>query len=299
MNITGGGFGVDIVRFKGGLGNQMFQYALLKVLSEKGREAKASLGFYDKNPQMAAFCLNDVFTGISFDIVDERIFEEKNVQWRKIKENERELQYFLCNYANRFFWVEELEGTYDEHIYETKNCVFVGYWQTEKYFYNIKELLMRDFTFQYGEDNLIKLRDKFVKNGQMVAIHVRRGDYLNSADIYGSLWETQYYEIAMRYFTEKLSKPKFVFFSDDIDWVKKKYCYKDCIYIESSMFEHYQPWYDMYLMSVCAHNIIANSSFSWWGAWLNRNKGQIVVAPRQWIMTQEMPDICPDRWLRM
>ena len=290
---------MDIVRFKGGLGNQMFQYALLKALSAKGRTVKASLGFYYKRPQLAAFCLNDVFAGASFDVVDENIFEEKNAQWRKIKENERELQIFLCDYANRFFWVEELEGIYDERIFETKNCVFVGYWQTEKYFCNIRETLQRDFSFPYGEDQLKKLGEEFAKNVNTVAIHVRRGDYLNSVDIHGSLWETQYYENAIRYFAEKLINPKFVFFSDDIEWVKKKFCYKNCIYIESGMFENYQPWYDMYLMSVCAHNIIANSSFSWWGAWLNRKQGQTVVAPRTWLKTQAMPDICPDRWIRM
>lgn len=290
---------MDIVRFKGGLGNQMFQYALLKALSLQGRKVMGSLGFYAKNPNLTAFCLKDVFPNISLDIVDESIFEEINERWRVIKKNKIELENFLIDYAHRFFWVEELNGTYDEHIFETKNCVFVGYWQTEKYFRQIRKELLWDFQFSKGEEQLDRLKKRLLDKDNYVSVHIRRGDYLKHPEIYGNICDEGYYEAALSFVTENIKKPVFVFFSDEIQWVKEHYKYKGALYIEAEMFEHYQSWYDMSLMSCCAFNIIANSTFSWWGAWLNQRAERKVIAPKPWFNEHEMPDICPEDWIRL
>lgn len=289
---------MDIVRFKGGLGNQMFQYALLKALASRGRKAMGSLGFYVKNPSLASFCLSNVFPNVSFDIVDESIFEDINEQWRTIKKDETELRKYLTGYAHRFFWVEEQDGTYNEHIFDTNNCVFVGYWQTEKYFSHIRKELLWDFQFAVGEEKLEDLRNKFLV-GNYVSVHIRRGDYLRHPEIYGNICVDSYYNEALAFVRKNVNNPVFVFFSDEIEWVREHYKYQDALYIEAEMFEHYQAWYDMCLMSCCVCNIIANSTFSWWGAWLNQRPGRKVIAPEPWLNGREMPDICPVDWIRL
>lgn len=290
---------MDIVRFKGGLGNQMFQYALLKALNLQGRKVMTSLGYYIKYPETAPFILQDVFKKISLDIVDECIFHEIDKRWREIKQDKQRLKDFSADYAHRFFWVEEAGGTYNKHIFETCDCVFVGYWQTEKYFSQCRTELLSDFQFMQGEERLGRLKQKIVSRNNYVSVHIRRGDYLQHSERYGNICTEQYYDAAMAQITMYVSKPIFVFFSDDIQWVKEHYKVEEAIYIEAEMFEHYQAWYDMCLMSCCSYNIIANSSFSWWGAWLNQRPEKKVIAPNPWFNGCEMPDICPEEWLRI
>ena len=92
--------------------------------------------------------------------------------------------------------------------------------------------------------------------------------------------------------------PGFVFFSNDVDWVKHNIKVEDAVYFERNMFAKYSDWYDMFLMSVCRHNIIPNSTFGWWSAWLNRNPDKIVVAPKRWRNRWEAQDWCPEEWVR-
>ena len=291
---------MDIVRFRGGLGNQMFQYALLRTLSSQGREVMVSLGFYRKNPNVMPFVLKKVFGNVSFRVIDERIFEEIDKQWREIKQDGKRLDKFIEDYPNRFFWVEEpMIGIYDEHIFKTKHCTFVGYWQTEKYFKDIKEEILWNFQFAEGEKCLRVLKEKLLSGDNYVSVHIRRGDYLTISELYGNICTDQYYEAAMRFVGERLNSPVFVFFSDDIKWVEEHYKFHNAIYIKADMFRDYQAWYDMCLMSCCAYHIIANSSFSWWGAWLDKRKEKNVIAPKQWLNGYAMPDICPDEWVRL
>ena len=98
---------------------------------------------------------------------------------------------------------------------------------------------------------------------------------------------------------DKVGNCKFIFFSNDMEWVKRNYNIENAIYVNSTLFDNYQDWYDMYLMSMCKHNIIANSTFSWWGAWLNSNKEKIVIAPNKWVNLCDYKDIYPDDWIKM
>ena len=91
----------------------------------------------------------------------------------------------------------------------------------------------------------------------------------------------------------------FCFFSDDIEWVKVNYAMSNDVCIEKDMFDSYEDWYDMYLMSICSHNIIANSTFSWWGAWLNQNEDKTVIAPQKWLNGCDYIDIYPPEWITM
>lgn len=288
---------MDIVRFKGGLGNQMFQYSFLRALSSRGRKVGGSLGFYTNHSANMQYCLDKVFANIDLEIVGEDIFREIDEKWRLIKQDKEKLGEFLIDYENRFFWVEEEDGKYNNHVFETKRCAFVGYWQTEKYFKSIRNELLNRFQFSRGEEKMGKLKERICSGDNYISVHVRRGDYLQNPELYGGICTNTYYESAIRIMKEKVGNPIFIFLSDDISWVKEHWKLKNAIYIEASMFKRYQDWYDMCLMSCCSHNIIANSSFSWWGAWLNRNKDKIVIAPKKWLNNRETPDIWCDDWI--
>lgn len=291
---------MDVVRFKCNLGNQLFQYALYQALKFKGRKVKASLGYYQRHPEKTQFCLAEVFPKIELEYISDEEFDLIDSKWKKIKTDQEALKVFLHDYKNRFFWVEEKDFQYRPEVFETRNCVFVGFWQSEKYFSTIKDILLDDLHFSYGEDKLNKLRKRFLDRDDYIAVHIRRGDYLNHPEVWGKISETKYYRNAIQYIEQRIIKPKWVFFSDDIQWVKAKYNYDNAIYIEENMFDDYKPWYDMCLMSCCSHNIIANSSFSWWGAWLNRNEEKIVIAPEIWFFDgRGERDICPDNWKRI
>lgn len=290
---------MDIVRFKGGLGNQMFQYAFLKALRQMGRDVKASLGFYRNHPELMGFCLMDVFPHVDIRFIEDEKFEQLNQRWKDIKGKDGILKKYLMNYSDRFFWVEDPLGVYNEHVFETVNCVFVGYWQTEKYFKNIRNELLADFSFKCGDIKFEELKKELKDNPQYVSVHVRRGDYLQNPEIYGNLAESNYYKRAMEYINTKVDDPVYVYFSDDIQWVKERFDTDSGIFVEASMFDNYCMWYDMCLMSCCAHNIIANSSFSWWGAWLNQNVDKIVISPEVWFENAAMQDIWCDGWVKI
>lgn len=288
-----------MIRFMGGLGNQMFQYALLRSLQARGRQVKGSLGFYRLHPELMQFCLTDVFRNVHIDFEEDNVFDEIYAHWRKIKEDEEKLKRFRENYTERFFWAEQEYGTYDSHVYDTSNCVFAGYWQTEKYFKHIRNDLLLEFCFPYGEEKYRRFREKFLNGDNYVSVHIRRGDYMAEPGVYGNLSLSGYYDRAMDYMRSRITNTVFVYFSDDMNWVKKHFSDKDGIYIEADLFEDYQMWYDMSLMSCCADHIIANSSFSWWGAWLNERNDKIVVAPEKWLYGHRTPDIWCDGWIKI
>jgi hypothetical protein len=286
---------MDIVRFKGGLGNQMFQYALMESLRSRGREVRGSIGFYDRHPNLMPFTLDKVFQNIDLNLVNESEFVKIDNEWKKVKVDEEHLKNFKDDGKNRFFWVEETDGVYTPGIFQTQNCAFVGYWQSWKYFENISDTLMECYRFGMCEDKLKSLGEMLENN--YVSVHVRRGDYLQP--LYENICTSYYYGKALQIMSEMICGVKFVFMSDDKEWVESNFNIKDMIIVSEDMFEDYQDWYDMYLMTKCRGNIIANSSFSWWGAWLNGNTNKIVIAPDKWINGKDTPDIWCDDWIRI
>ena len=284
---------MDIVRFKGGLGNQMFQYALLEALRSRGRNAGGNLGFYKRNPELRQYELDKVFKNIDLNEVSDEIFEEIDNRWKLIKQDDVWLKQFKSDLEHRFFYVEEKSYIYDERVFETKECAYVGYWQTEKYFSNIRSRLQHCFQFDVLDEQLQSLGNKYVK--EYVSVHVRRGDYLFEPRY--QTYNFDYYTRAMKLAEERLGKIRFVIFSDDMEWARENFQGEDVEFFDMSAFDAYQNWYDMYLMTRCVGNIISNSSFSWWGAWLSGN--ELVIAPDTWIKGEDTPDIwCPD-WIKI
>lgn len=181
---------------------------------------------------------------------------------------------------------------FDKALFE--NCPnytdLYGYFQSERYFEGISESIRQDFTFNNPDTTLIKaLRDE-ADGKPVVSVHVRRGDYITLQD-YHPLLTKEYYESSMSVFKDVL----FAVFSDDPEWCEYQEMFHDCMVIDAS------DKTTMYTMSQCDHNIIANSSFSWWGAWLNNNYHKVVIAPKKWFgpaySDYDLSDLYPSRWI--
>lgn len=283
-----------IVSFYGGLGNQMFAYALYRMLEDKGKKVRADLLHY-YTLESRSFELTQIFPEIN-------ICKASSYNIKKYKtiapymRGDKSFKYYVepsvmndvKNFADQGLLDNGFEWGY-----------LKGYFQTRVFAQEIEEILRREFIFCKTEDYGLKEAIHDIKAENAVSVHIRRGDYLDVSEIYGGICTKEYYQKAMKTIKARAKNPVFYFFSNDIEWVKDNFCEENAVYIESSMFDDYQDWYDMYLMSECKYNIIANSSFSWWGAWLNKNKDKIVIAPKKWVNADSMEDICPESWIRI
>lgn len=184
------------------------------------------------------------------------------------------------------------------------NTHLIGFWQSEKYFKNIKSTIYEDFDFNKVKNisgsNSAYLRK--INETNSVSIHVRRGDYVTNSEynkIHGTTNEN-YYKSAVEHIYKNLDSPHFYIFSDDINWVKENLEFPGSYqYIEANTGR--SAIFDMWLMSTCKHNIIANSSFSWWAAWLNSNENKMVIAPSKWFQSIEhdTSDVIPPHWIKI
>jgi len=275
---------VIIVRVTGGLGNQMFQYAMYKSLEKKGKLVKLdSKSFYETKKEHNGYELERIFDIKPNKPTKEDLekFDENNISTLfKIK---RKL------FGDKKFVYDTKEYVFNKDVYKLKNSYLNGYWQSIKYFEGIENDIKKDFRFknQLDNKNLEILNE--IENSNSISIHIRRGDYMSpeNYNMYGCIATPTYYKKAIKVIEEKVENPTFFVFSNDMDWVKKN------IQINSRVFyidinSGNGSYKDMQLMSNCKHNIIANSSFSWWGAWLNENKNKIVIAPKKWINREDV-----------
>jgi hypothetical protein len=170
-------------------------------------------------------------------------------------------------------------------------------YQSEKYFASIKNIILQEFTLK---DPLSTQAQNITNNIRLqtspVSIHVRRGDYVNNTN--HPICNSEYYYKAMHHIKSKVDNPFFFVFSDDIQWVKDNLEIHNAVFVSNGQIQETQ---ELILMSQCSHNIIANSTFSWWGAYLNQNSDKIVVAPVQWTTkkTSTELDILPENWIRI
>lgn len=280
-----------IVRLLGGLGNQFFQYALGRNLALK---LKTELKF-------------DLF---SYDVDKKRVYEldKYNISDQvKIWGRPRAIFKRVLNHLNiksdGITYLPEKKFNFDPNVLRSKNNIYLGgYWQSYKYFESINDLIKEELTLKQKPDQknagflqLVK------KESESVGLHIRRGDYISdkrSAAHHGAKG-LEYYGKAIDYIGSKLSHPSFFIFSDDIAWVKEN------LKINAPTFyaDFNSPGKgseDLRLMSNCNHFIIANSSFSWWAAWLGLNLHKIVIAPKLWFMDPKIDtsDLIPDNWVR-
>lgn len=264
-----------IIQVIGGLGNQMFQYAFYKSLQGKGIKVYADLSDFEQYTLHNGYELERIFNlkvkkPSKFLL---SLFRPNQSKWifRKLKR--------VLN-LKKTYKVEENEFCFDASFLSNTNHYYSGYWQNEGYFLSIADKIRVDFKFPEIEGIENQTIMQQIIYTESVAIHVRRGDYLKDP-LLGNICNLDYYEQAISSINSKIKDAQFFIFSDDIAWCKQNLKLENAAYIDWNKGNH--SYIDMQLMSNCKHNIIANSSFSWWAAWLNKNKAKIVVAPKKWI----------------
>jgi len=294
---------VIITQLSGGLGNQLFQYALGRHIALKhNTELKFDLDIYN-NPieglTIRSFELNNLNTKCQIANHEDinRIKRAnlkgilKSIYWRT--------QNIKPYYRKNF--IKEKSCAFDKNILKCPdNSYLEGYWQSEKYFLSIRDVLLEDL--QPKTLHSIKDSDYYNKiiKSNAVSVHIRRGDYITN-NIHKEIYETipiDYYHKTISLITNKIENSIFFIFSDDFEWAKL-HLKNDLDNIKFVEIEDAVT--SMYLMSLCKHNIIANSSYSWWGAWLNQNKNKIVISPKNWYITERLNtrDLIPEEWMQI
>lgn len=290
-----------ITKLQGGLGNQMFQYALGRHLSIKNN-APLKLDLTALQEDIPGITKRTY--GLSpFSIQASFATEEEIVRLKKYR-FKRGKMWFWYNrlIADRSRYVWEKQFNFEPWILSLKDPVYLdGYWNTEKYFKEIESVVRKEFALKKELGSASKKLLSEMSATESVSLHVRRSDYVS--DPKTSAWHgvcsIEYYERAIKRIAEVVANPRFFVFSDDPAWAKENIVPKfPTIYMPANA-EH--PEEDMYLMSRCKHHIIANSTFSWWGAWLNTNPSKIVIAPKKWFQTPKMDtrDLVPDTWITL
>ena len=254
-----------ISKIQGGIGNQMFQWAFGKSLSLR----------YQKEYYIeTSFYFNQLLR--NFEL------EKFNIKLKNISEIKLQTNLNFLRLIDSFEFQEIL-------VDKNQNYYLDGYWQSEKYFQDIKDQISKDFS---PEINTIDQLKKYILN-KTISLHIRRTDYVTSNG-YHPVQTIDYYNKALEIIGEY---DKLIIFSDDIEWCKYNLKFKNMVFCEIKNDLH-QLW----LMSLCKDNIIANSSFSWWGAWLNKNTNKKVIAPKLWFGQQTNindSDIIPDTWIKI
>ncbi|SEK35927.1 alpha-1,2-fucosyltransferase [Parapedobacter koreensis] len=267
---------MTIVKFLGGLGNQLFQYAFYLALQKTFGNTKADLAGYDSYTLHQGFELERVF-GIKLPQIND--FERKlylpvdrQWLWRKLRQ--------VCG-TKHSYWEERQLFSFDESIFREKaKRYYWGYWQHINYIRPVEDELRRRLIFPPFDDEHHEKLLTWMKGRNTVSVHIRRGDYIGDP-LLGGICDTVYYKRAIDYMELELHNPEFIFFSNDIDWCKKTFAAHHALFVDWN--DTHNNFRDMQLIAHCKHHIIANSSFSWWGAWFNMSPSKIVISPSRWV----------------
>ena len=287
-----------VVRLTGGLGNQLFQYAMGRYHSLRHSvELVLEDSFYIDPPADSTPRQYDLD---KYPIVARRSNAEERHAWRSYTGRISKRFRRFVDFPGPFIYVHERPGQFNSNVNELGDGIFLdGYWQSERYFPGIQASLYADFLPllpMLSEDTRISA---IMKARQSISLHIRRGDYVSNiaANTIHGVCGLDYYDRAIRYMVERQTDPVFFIFSDDMQWVKKNLVinYPHVFVEHNSSTKAFQ---DLRLMSQCNHHILANSSFSWWGAWLNPSAEKLIVRPRTWFvgLPQTSTWACPEEW---
>lgn len=278
-------FELHIIRFDGGLGNQMFEYAFYLSLKQRHPLAFYAFDTYASDTSHNGYELSRIFP------IDSRKERNRLAFFRKLERH----QYVQFREVK-----EDNYMTYCPRVYQEHNGAheYVGFWQTEKYLLPIADKLRKVFRFREEllSDKTREMASTLRASKNAISLHVRRGDYteIGNTKTFGK----EYYDVAVNHLRMACGGGGLIVFSDDMTWVRENLKYEDMIFVDWNTGN--DSWQDMYLMSQCTHNIIANSSFSWWGAWLNEHPDKKVIAPKKWMNDEPVgSDIIPKSWIRL
>lgn len=290
------------MRMLGGLGNQMFQHAAGTALARlHGCELFWDLSGYESGMSSRNFELNRVF-GLSAPIADKDTFSAV-LGWRGHPIMRTIFNRGHCDWCRPRTYIKEPFFQYWPEFWSIPDKTYLeGYWQSEWYFKSIADEIRRSFTFvaPLSIENQILIEQ--ITRHQSVSVHIRRGDYISnlSTNHFHGCCSLDYYFKAAQYMMSRLGDCHFFVFSDDTEWVKENLSLPAShTFVNNNQGQ--SSYYDMQLMSLCQHHIIANSSFSWWGAWLGKRQDAIVVAPNEWFKEPAMDTrnlYCPG-WVRI
>ena len=277
----------------------MFQYAFGRYLSHRHKTPLLLDPVFYGSQTMRSFDL-DVF-----NIQAEMAGEKQRALFELPPDPSflAKLSFRLRRLFRNYPFVIEKQFSFSPELLEVPASAYVeGYFQTEKYFSSIKALIKNDFTFRVPMDARNAAMHGRITGSDSVSVHIRRGDYVSNPytnTIHGTC-SIDYYRDAIAHIRSKVENPSFFIFSDDIEWAKQHLLPGEkAEFIDFNTGE--KSYEDLRLMSSCRHNIIANSSFSWWGAWLNGNENKIVIAPQKWFNdpSKDTRDLIPETWLRI
>lgn len=272
-----------IVLFREGLGNQLFEFAIYIKFQKNDFDVYADLYPYRKKTSKP-FLIDKVFE-IN---MEKKIGIVSHFYWSifRILKNKR-----VC--------YEKISDRFQKDYLSQKFKFYHGYWQDIRYIEGIEEDLKNKLVFRDINNSTVDCILNKIEKNDSVSIHVRRGDYLQNMDLYNSLSESSYYSKAISYMENIINSPLFFVFSDDIQWCEDNIKGDNIIYVDSSEDDSYEDYYDFYLMTKCKHNIIANSTYSWWAAWLNENNSKIIVCPDRWYQPQTTNILYDKDWIRL
>ena len=290
-----------ITHLSGGLGNQMFQYAAARALSlNLNAQLRLDISSFAIYQLHQGFELQRIFN-CSFEVASkENIYNL--LGWQSLPAVKRVLvRSSMATLRNEKFIVEPHFHYWSGIKNLFKNCYLDGYWQSEKYFINVAEQIRKDFSFKLPMQRENAELARRIAQGNAISLHVRRGDYVSNPKNIAThgLCTTEFYQAAIIHIAKLVKNPHFFVFSDDIKWVKSnlKFEFPHQFVDNNHGKESYN---DMRLMSLCKHNIIANSSFSWWSAWLNANSEKIIIAPKNWFANKTFTqDLTPASWMKI
>ncbi|HVF82258.1 MAG TPA: alpha-1,2-fucosyltransferase, partial [Flavisolibacter sp.] len=277
----------------GGLGNQMFQYAAAKALANKNdTEVKVDISAFT-NYQLRSYDLDKLNVPLS-------VASPKEIENLKATNSLQRIVQRIIPYSARKFYKEPYFH-HDKNFERLGKDVYVqGYFQSQKYFISSEDEIRKQFTLKAAVSKEIKEYGAALQSHHSVAIHIRNGDYKSAEmlNVHGIL-PLSYYEQAIRFIRGKLPKAKFYVFSDDANVAQGNFLFNSFEIVSGNVSQNH--FEDLFLMSSCRHNIIANSSFSWWAAWLNDNPDKVVIGPKKWFNhgPKDTQDILPEGWIKL
>ncbi len=295
-----------IVSLYGGLGNQLFQFATALSLAKKNHaRVFLDLSWFDKDHLSAgetprAYALGVYDLGCNVLIKNNRRKASHKQLTRYIDAVVRRVKKYI-NVGIPHFYEKSMK--FHPNLIQSELPIWLdGYWQSYKYFEDIKPALREMIAFSRNMNSTMQAIYKDILVKDAICIHVRRGDYVTnpSAAQFHGLCDLSYYYSGINLVIKNLINPHAFIFSDDPLWVRSNFK----LQIPSTIVDINGPdeaHQDLWLMAACKHFIIANSSLSWWGAWLSDQSDKIVVAPNQWFLNGQMSteDLIPDQWIRI
>lgn len=295
-----------ITKIKDGMGNQMFQYAIGRALSVKNN---VSLGLdidilldhiYKRHHTFRDYYL-DIFN-IQAEIVD-----RSKIPFIHKYYNKEHLS--IIRFILKILFRVKLKGKeerfnlgFDPSILSLGSDAFLdGYWQSEKYFIDIADIIRKDFTLKNEPPLVIKNLMEVIEKENSLCIHIRRGDYIGNKDF--EVVDKEYYNKAVNYMNSKTTIDKIYVFSDDIKWCKENMNFTfPFMFVEGEYIGAKDEWHHI-LMRSCKNFIIPNSTYAWWAAWLAPHKKKIIVAPKKWFpdasINKNYQDIVPEKWIKI